>query len=67
MVMDGEHATYALCRPPGHHAYRDMAGGFCFLNNSRDRGAHLRLSMTLGVLDVDVPSRHARRASLRAA
>lgn len=28
-----EHATYALCRPPGHHATRDMAGGFCFLNN----------------------------------
>ena len=34
LVMDGEDATYALCRPPGHHAYRDMAGGFCFLNNS---------------------------------
>ena len=34
MVMDGEDATYALCRPPGHHAYADMAGGFCFFNNS---------------------------------
>ena len=21
LVMDGEDATYALCRPPGHHAY----------------------------------------------
>ncbi len=27
-------AAYALCRPPGHHAFTDMAGGFCFLNNS---------------------------------
>lgn len=26
--------VYALCRPPGHHAYSDMAGGFCFLNNT---------------------------------
>ncbi len=22
-----------LTRPPGHHAYRDSAGGFCFVNN----------------------------------
>ena len=34
LVLDGEDAAYALCRPPGHHAYRDLAGGFCFLNNS---------------------------------
>ncbi|MEL7255867.1 MAG: histone deacetylase family protein [Pseudomonadota bacterium] len=33
-VLDGERAAYALCRPPGHHAYADQAGGFCFLNNS---------------------------------
>ena len=25
--------TYAVCRPPGHHASRDIAGGFCFFNN----------------------------------
>ena len=29
-----ERSVYALCRPPGHHAYGDMAGGFCFLNNT---------------------------------
>ncbi|WP_193188610.1 histone deacetylase family protein [Nisaea sediminum] len=47
---------YALCRPPGHHAYADQAGGFCFLNNSaiaaqrlRDRGA-----AKVAILDVDV-------------
>src|SRR3546814_8677168 len=22
MVLDGDDAVYALCRPPGHHAYR---------------------------------------------
>ena len=26
-------SAYALCRPPGHHAFKDQAGGFCFLNN----------------------------------
>jgi acetoin utilization deacetylase AcuC-like enzyme len=48
--------AYALCRPPGHHAYADQAGGFCFLNNSaiaaqtcRDQGAE-----RVAILDVDV-------------
>ena len=55
MVMDGEDAVYALCRPPGHHAYRDIAGGFCFLNNSAIAAAHLRLAHErVAILDVDV-------------
>ena len=29
-----EGRAYALCRPPGHHAFADCAGGFCFLNNT---------------------------------
>jgi len=33
-VMSGESAAYALCRPPGHHASSDVAGGFCFFNNA---------------------------------
>lgn len=33
-VADGERQAYALCRPPGHHAFADMAGGFCYLNNA---------------------------------
>ncbi len=55
MVLDGEDAVYALCRPPGHHAYRDIAGGFCFLNNTAIAAAHLRLSHErVAILDVDV-------------
>ncbi|MEO1494918.1 MAG: histone deacetylase family protein [Pseudomonadota bacterium] len=54
-VLRGDRAAYALSRPPGHHAYADLAGGFCFLNNSAIaaqmlRGAHDRIA----VLDVDV-------------
>lgn len=33
-VLEGGGAAYALCRPSGHHAHRDRAGGFCFANNS---------------------------------
>jgi acetoin utilization deacetylase AcuC-like enzyme len=33
-VLEGEAAAYGLCRPPGHHAARSMAGGYCFLNNA---------------------------------
>jgi acetoin utilization deacetylase AcuC-like enzyme len=34
LVLDGEPAVYGLCRPPGHHAARSMAGGYCFFNNA---------------------------------
>jgi acetoin utilization deacetylase AcuC-like enzyme len=52
-VWEGGHA-FALCRPPGHHAARDLYGGYCFLNNAAvaaqalvDAGARVAL------LDVD--------------
>jgi acetoin utilization deacetylase AcuC-like enzyme len=51
----GARGAFALCRPPGHHAARDLYGGYCFLNNAaiaaqylRDRGA-----ARVAVLDVD--------------
>ena len=54
-VLDGEREAYALCRPPGHHAYADMAGGFCFLNNTAIAARHLRLRHPrVAILDVDV-------------
>lgn len=34
LVLDGEAATaFAGSRPPGHHATRDLAMGFCLFNN----------------------------------
>lgn len=54
-VEKGARAAFALCRPPGHHAARDLYGGYCFLNNAaiaaqflRDRGAD-----RIAILDVD--------------
>jgi len=34
LIQAGERAVFALCRPPGHHAGRDFAGGYCYLNNA---------------------------------
>lgn len=55
LVANGERAAFALCRPPGHHAGRDVYGGYCFLNNAaiaaqafRDAGAD-----RVAILDID--------------
>ena len=56
LVLDGtEPAVYALCRPPGHHAYVDRANGFCYLNNVAIAAQHLRQRHArVAVLDIDV-------------
>ena len=55
LVLSGTREAYALCRPPGHHAFADMAGGFCFLNNSAVAAQHLRSKHArVAVIDVDV-------------
>jgi acetoin utilization deacetylase AcuC-like enzyme len=54
-VIAGERAAYALCRPPGHHAFADVAGGFCFINNSAVAARHLRgQAARVAILDVDL-------------
>ena len=55
LLIEGEDVVYALCRPPGHHAYADMAGGFCFLNNSAIAAQQLLTAFDrVAILDVDV-------------
>ncbi|QJQ94644.1 MULTISPECIES: histone deacetylase family protein [Halomonadaceae] len=54
-VVGGERCAYALCRPPGHHAGPDRAGGFCFLNNSALAALVLReVHERVAILDVDL-------------
>ena len=54
-VLAGATESYALCRPPGHHAYADLAGGFCYVNNAAVAAEHLRRRFArVSVLDVDV-------------
>jgi acetoin utilization deacetylase AcuC-like enzyme len=54
-VMAGAPAAYALCRPPGHHAFADVAGGFCFINNSAVAAQALRRQAArVAILDIDL-------------
>lgn len=47
--------AYVLSRPPGHHAFADLAGGFCFLNNSAIAAQRLlEKGHRPVILDVDV-------------
>ena len=50
-LLGGEPSAYALCRPPGHHAGRDLYGGFCYLNNAAI--AALALGSKIAILDID--------------
>src|SRR5277367_4115805 len=54
-IKDGADAAFALCRPPGHHAARDLYGGYCFLNNAAIAAQYLRDTgaARIAILDVD--------------
>lgn len=55
LVASGADAAYALCRPPGHHAYGERSGGFCYLNNSAIAAQYLRRRHArVAILDIDV-------------
>ncbi|MFV0474347.1 MAG: histone deacetylase family protein [Pikeienuella sp.] len=55
LLLAGERAVYALSRPPGHHAFADLAGGFCFINNSGVAAQRLLAAgLRPAILDVDV-------------
>ncbi|QIL92006.1 histone deacetylase family protein [Microbulbifer sp. SH-1] len=57
-VMSGEiHSAFCAVRPPGHHAERDKAMGFCLFNNIAIAAAHAREHHGLervAILDFDV-------------
>ena len=54
-IKAGARAAFALCRPPGHHAARDLYGGYCFLNNAAIAAQYLRDTgaARVAILDVD--------------
>ena len=54
-VLSGAPLAYGLCRPPGHHAGRNLMGGYCFFNNAAIAAQSLvsRGASRVAILDVD--------------
>ncbi len=46
--------AYGLCRPPGHHATKDLFGGYCYFNNAALAANWLSsLGRKVAILDID--------------
>jgi acetoin utilization deacetylase AcuC-like enzyme len=52
-IANGDRTAFALCRPPGHHAGKDYAGGYCFINNASVAANWLSSQGKVALLDVD--------------
>jgi len=53
VIMRGDPVAFALCRPPGHHAGREICGGYCFLNNAAIAAQWLSHAGKVAILDID--------------
>lgn len=53
LCLEDRGFSYALVRPPGHHAERRAFGGFCYLNSSAIAANFLSRFGRVAVLDVD--------------
>jgi acetoin utilization deacetylase AcuC-like enzyme len=57
IVADEIDNAFCAVRPPGHHAERDKAMGFCYLNNAAIAAAYLQTKWFLqrvAIIDIDV-------------
>jgi acetoin utilization deacetylase AcuC-like enzyme len=55
-LVEGARFSYALCRPPGHHAGPDWFAGYCYLNSAAAAALTLRDGglKPVGILDLDL-------------
>ncbi|MBU3926879.1 MAG: histone deacetylase family protein [Bacteroidetes bacterium] len=52
-MLEGCNLAYVLTRPPGHHAERNVFGGFCYFNNNAIAADYLSLFGNVAILDID--------------
>ncbi|HEX2696607.1 MAG TPA: histone deacetylase family protein [Anaerolineales bacterium] len=52
-ITENPAPTFALCRPPGHHAGKDYCAGYCFINNAAVAANWLSSKGKVAVLDID--------------
>ncbi len=52
-IFENKKSAFALCRPPGHHAGKDYAGGYCFINNASVAANWLSSKGKTALLDID--------------
>ncbi len=55
-LLEGARFTYAVCRPPGHHAGPAFHAGYCYLNNAAAAVRRLRDGgmKPVGIVDLDL-------------
>jgi acetoin utilization deacetylase AcuC-like enzyme len=55
-ILAGARFSYALCRPPGHHAGPGWLGGYCYLNNAAAAAQTLHEGgvARVAILDLDL-------------
>lgn len=54
VVLQGERVSYALARPPGHHAAPETYGGYCYLNNVSIAASKVaQTGQRVAIIDVD--------------
>ncbi len=55
-LIEGAHFSYALCRPPGHHAGPGWFAGYCYLNSAAAAASTLLEGgmKPVGILDLDL-------------
>jgi len=52
-ILQGTDAAYVLTRPPGHHAEKNVFGGFCYFNNNAIAANYLSRYGKVAILDLD--------------
>jgi acetoin utilization deacetylase AcuC-like enzyme len=52
-ILEGYRLSYALIRPPGHHAEYRSFGGFCYLNSAAVAAQYLSRHGKVAMIDID--------------